>query len=33
MVLSLKQRLATLLMPSPLYYRGRVADEADLGGA
>ena len=31
MVLSLKQRLATLLVPSPLYYRGRVADEATWG--
>jgi FkbM family methyltransferase len=31
MALSLKQRLATMLMPSPLYYRGRVADEAAWG--
>ncbi|HEU0062013.1 MAG TPA: FkbM family methyltransferase [Hyphomicrobiaceae bacterium] len=31
MGLSLKQRLATMLMPSPLYYRGRVADEAAWG--
>jgi FkbM family methyltransferase len=31
MALSLKQRLATVLMPSPLYYRGRIADEATWG--
>ena len=30
MALSLKQRL-TMLLPSPLYYRGRVADEATWG--
>ena len=31
MALPLKERLTTLLMPSTLYYRRRIADEADWG--
>jgi len=31
MALSLKQRLVTALVPSPLYYRSRIADEAAWG--
>jgi FkbM family methyltransferase len=31
MGLSLKQRLVTAFVPSPLYYRGRIADEAAWG--